>query len=149
MPSTADPTGQDQALRCTLSAEPRAVRDGLACLVAAPPVSVLPPLARASVELALAEVLNNITEHAYAGTPGLILVTVLRTGVGLHCEIVDSGLAMPGGTQPEGAIPDLTTLPLADLPEGGFGWGLIRSLTRDLHYVRADGENRLTFLIPV
>jgi serine/threonine-protein kinase RsbW len=36
-----------------------------------------------------------------------------------------------------------------DLPEGGFGWFLIRELTKDLQYVRHEDQNRLTFSIPI
>ena len=36
-----------------------------------------------------------------------------------------------------------------DLPEGGFGWFLIRSLTRDLTYLREDGYNMLCFCVDV
>ena len=55
---------------------------------------------------------------------------------------------MPGGFLPEGRLPQ-TDLPGTDLPEGGFGWHLIRSMTRDLQYRRRRGTNRLNFLIPL
>ena len=32
-----------------------------------------------------------------------------------------------------------------DLPEGGFGWFLIRSLTENLTYRRIDARNHLSF----
>ena len=33
------------------------------------------------------------------------------------------------------------------LPEGGFGWALIRDMTRDLTYRRQGRMNRLSFVI--
>ena len=144
MTPATEPSDAALPLCCTLDAEPGAVRACLARLVAAPPLAGLPPGPRATAELALAEVLNNITEHAYANRPGLIRVSLQRSVAGLCCEIVDCGAGMPGGRLPGGRFPDL-----ADLPEGGFGWGLIRALTQDLRYVRTAGENRLTFLIPL
>ena len=35
-----------------------------------------------------------------------------------------------------------------DLPEGGFGWFLIRTLTLDLEYERDGGFNKLRFVVP-
>ena len=32
-----------------------------------------------------------------------------------------------------------------DLPEGGFGWHVIRTLSKDLHYRRENGRNQLSF----
>ena len=45
-----------------------------------------------------------------------------------------------------GKLPDTA---LEDLPEGGFGWHLIHSLTNDLTYLRTGGCNRLRFLLPL
>ena len=50
---------------------------------------------------------------------------------------------LPGLRLPEGTAPPAVT-PRESLPEGGFGWFLIRALTERLDYARADGENRLT-----
>ena len=96
----------------------------------------------------LAEVLNNVAEHAYADTAGPVAVTVALIPGGLGCEVVDEGNAMPGGQLPEGRLPQ-DDLPETELPEGGFGWHLIRSLTRDLAYRRQRGSNRLSFTIPL
>ena len=38
---------------------------------------------------------------------------------------------------------------IADLPEGGFGWGLIRALSSGLSYRRMSERNRLAFRIPL
>lgn len=126
----------------TLTADPLSVRDGLARIATSRPLAGLTADHCATVEIVLAEVLNNITEHAYANGSGDISVSLAATAAGLDCRIVDQGREMPHGAPPEG------TLPEEELPEGGFGWYLIRSLTRGLDYRRKDGRNHLHFVIP-
>lgn len=95
------------------------------------------------IEVALAEVINNIVEHAYQGREaGEIRILCRRTAAALEFETVDRGAALPGESLPEGGPADLA-VPRNRLPEGGFGWMLIRSLTSDLRYSRRDGENHL------
>ena len=144
MPRAPDRTPCPDSGSLVFTAEPDAVRAALVRLLAAAPVQDLPVDARGTVELVLAEVLNNVTEHAYAGGSGPVEVNLCATPVGLACRIVDRGLAMPGGKLPEGGLPDVAP---PDFPEGGFGWHLIRSLTADLTYTRSAGTNRLSFLI--
>ncbi|MEM1131094.1 MAG: ATP-binding protein [Pseudomonadota bacterium] len=101
-----------------------------------------------TTELILAEVLNNVVEHAYADADevGVISIRVCRLPTSLFCEIVDFGAGMPDGKLPEGRAPDITD-DLDGLPEGGFGWSLILGLTEDLRYERQDNQNRLNFRI--
>jgi serine/threonine-protein kinase RsbW len=132
----------------TFDAAPAHVRRALADLVATPPVAGLPPAARATVELVLAEVLNNIAEHAYAGAGGWVSVDLALSSHGLACQIADRGQPMPACRLPDGRLWADPATPLCDLPEGGFGWSLIRSLTADLRYRRDAGGNRLGFVIP-
>ena len=99
-----------------------------------------------TVELVLAEAMNNVVEHAYADTSGVIELRVANCADGLFCEVLDDGAGMeglPAGNVPSGDLPPS----LDDMPEGGFGWFLIRSLARDLRYTREDGRNRLSFRI--
>lgn len=57
---------------------------------------------------------------------------------------------MPGGVLPLGASPALVAAGnMGDLPEGGFGWFLIRDLTQNLSYVRDGATNRLDFVLPL
>lgn len=93
----------------------------------------------------LAEVLNNIIEHAYAGQLGMIDISLSAAGEALAFTVSDRGGPMPGGVLPRGDLPPETGV--EDLPEGGFGWHLIRLLTDDLLYLRIGGENRLSFLV--
>lgn len=97
-----------------------------------------------TVELVLAEALNNIVEHAYpADQPGGILLAVSMTRDRLCFRLHDQGIPLPGLAPPVGARPD-PGVAQAALPEGGFGWYLIRDLTDVLSYARQNGENILT-----
>lgn len=138
------PSGDAPSL--VFTADPTAVRAALERLLAAAPVQDLAEDDRGTVALVLAEVLNNVAEHAYAGGCGPVEVDLCATPLGIACRIVDRGLAMPNGTLPDGTLPPSAP---DDLPEGGFGWHLIRSLTADLTYARSGGQNRLSFLIPL
>lgn len=99
-----------------------------------------------NAELVLAEALNNITEHAYADGPGPVDLTVERSSSGLWCTLVDRGRAMPLGTAPAPDLPQIA--PPDHLPEGGFGWHIIRCLTTHLTYRRDPGANRLSLCLP-
>lgn len=132
----------DTGFQLTLAADPLAVRQAMLSLTESPTLARLSADHRASAEIVLAEVLNNIAEHAYAGTKGTVRVCCQATPAGLACQITDQGLEMPGGMLPAGM------LPLEDHPEGGFGWFLIRSLTEDLQYRRLGKQNQLCFTIP-
>lgn len=102
-----------------------------------------------SVEIALAEALNNVVEHAFPnGDPGDIKLVLRHGRAGLLIEIRDNGKPMPNGRTPLGQHP-LDLQPQDNLPEGGFGWFLIRELARDLVYDRENGENFLIFRMSV
>lgn len=98
-----------------------------------------------TVELVLAEAMNNVVEHAYRDSSGVIELRVANCVEGLFCEVLDDGAGMGG--MPLGEEPSGEPGPLEDTPEGGFGWFLIRSLARDLSYAREGGRNRLSFRI--
>lgn len=100
-----------------------------------------------TLELALAEVLNNVVEHAYADTvAGLVEVEVHHTPTALVCRVEDRGQPMPGLVLPAGIMK-----PVADrtegMAEGGWGWAMIRALTTDLRYRRIGEQNRLDFSV--
>ena len=137
-----------QTLHLVFAADPDAVRDGLARMMAGPPLSGLSNDDRGTAQVVLAEVLNNIAEHAYVGGAGTVAVTLVPVVAGLDCLVVDQGVAMPGNQLPAGKLIAGPETPVADLPEGGFGWHLIRALTRDLAYARIDDCNRLSFTLP-
>jgi serine/threonine-protein kinase RsbW len=102
-----------------------------------------------TMELALAEVLNNVVEHAYSGqAAGDIALSVTWRTDHLACLVEDRGRPMPGLCAPHVSAPSLDCAQ-SDLPEGGFGWFLIRELTLDLTYRHEDGVNRLRFCLPL
>lgn len=142
-----DPDIRADDLHMAFMATPATVRESLARLLSMPPLCHLPEDRRATAELVLAEVLNNVVEHAYADQSGPVSVMISQTPQGLRCAITDRGKAMPGGRLPDGNRPDPLGKALEDLPEGGFGWHLIHSLTADLRYARVDDGNQLQFTL--
>ncbi len=98
---------------------------------------------RTGIEIALAEAVNNVVEHAYADMEaGPVVISARLTQDGLELRISDQGRALPEQCLPTG-IPANVSGPLATLPEGGFGWYLIRTLTRDVCYRRESDSNLL------
>ncbi len=127
-------------------ADAMAVRRGLECLFAQEPLRCLEEGARGTAEIVMAEALNNIVEHAYAAQSGSIEISVDLGQDGLECTIADHGTPMPNHQLPKGDAYDLETMD--ELPEGGFGWFLIRALAQDLQYSRFQDQNFLRFRLP-
>lgn len=110
------------------------------------------------LELVLAEVMNNIAEHAAlpegacepeaetaTETLPSIHLSIVRHDTGLACAISDDGVSLPE----ECILPrGLPVMDLTDLPEGGFGWYLIQDLTQALCYYREEHRNFLAFSVP-
>jgi len=126
------------------------VRAGLALVLAKLAPLCLSNDELGTVELVLAEVLNNVVEHALASTTDTTTIEVRghHDGFGLHLLIIDQGAPMPTGTAPVALPPDLDVT-RADLPEGGFGWFMIHTLASKVQYARIRGENRLNLLLPI
>lgn len=143
----ADGAGQTDMPAATadfvIGSDPQSVREGLRHALASPPLAHLSAADRGTAEIVLAEVLNNVVEHAYSQHGGEIRLSLSADGSLLHCVIEDEGQAMPGGTPPAGDLP-----PADQFPEGGFGWHLIRTLSSGLEYQRHGGMNRLSFSLP-
>jgi serine/threonine-protein kinase RsbW len=100
-----------------------------------------------NVEIALAEAINNIVEHAYDGAAsGKICLTVKQDSARLSICICDQGKPMPGHALPNGSPQNLSG-PICELPEGGFGWHLIRQLTSRASYAHRDRRNILALEI--
>lgn len=127
-----------------------AVRDALANILHELAPLRLDAEVTGTVEIVLAEVLNNVVEHAYPSSApdGEITVKCEHRDNSLFLEIVDQGRAMPDDKLPLG---DLASLDVEQdqLPEGGFGWFLIHHLTKDVAYTRVNGENRLSLRLPI
>ena len=123
-------------------ATPDQARRAVMHVVASLADTEMAPSQPGDVELALAEVVNNIVEHGYAGRPsGAIRITCEPCGDYLLVSVRDQGRCIPGGL-PTGCPPDVE-VPVKDLPEGGFGWMLIRTLANSLSYSREGDQNRL------
>ena len=147
MQDTGPEGGAGLAYHAHFSSDPNIVGDVVSGVIE----TVAPLLGSAddvpSLEIALFEIINNIAEHAYAGDiNGPIELSVKTHGTGLEFSVVDRGAEMPGLSIPVTRSPNLA-VPVQDLPEGGFGWFLIRTLVKDLMYRRVGHENCLTFRI--
>ncbi len=98
-------------------------------------------------ELVLAELLNNVLEHALRGsTAGRVEVECAPVAEGLALRVSDNGRPMPRGQVPAARMPVLP-LERGTLPEGGFGWPLIHALAEDLRYSRGNGTNCLSAVV--
>lgn len=103
----------------------------------------MPPTRASDVKIALAEAINNVVEHAYAGLqPDKVWINCLICRETLEVQIKDTGNPMPGLTPPDGTPPPIGSI-RQDLPEGGFGWFMIHQLTNKIRYERHDGYNLL------
>ncbi len=100
---------------------------------------------RDTVQIVLAEALNNVAEHAYRDLDqGAVAVRMGRRSGALQIELTDWGHALPDGTPPDGTLPNPTSL-----SEGGYGWFLIRALVSEIRYAREDGKNHLWLILNV
>lgn len=96
-----------------------------------------------TLRLCVAEALNNIVEHAYNGSDGKpIYANVQFHDDRYEVMLIDEGKAMPGGKIPDGSV-DFDLDDIDELPEGGFGWMLIRDQMDTIDYERRDGCNYL------
>lgn len=130
-------------------AQSPAVRDALRAAVARF-ARLMTPDEAGTFELILAEVLNNIVEHSYQESgEGTVTLSIVQDRRGLSCSISDDGVPLPADCLRK-ALPDDPARPRpGDLPEGGFGWFLIRDLAEELGYRREAGRNLLAFRLPL
>ena len=139
----------EQGLLFVFPSTPMAVRNALTRTLAALKNLELTLEERGTVELILAEALNNIVEHANAENPnGMIELQITPTKGGLCCKLRDDGKPIPEGKLPVDSSL-LRNCDVSDLPEGGFGWFIIQNLAHDLKYIRSNGMNVLFFRIAV
>ena len=141
------PRRRKQPLSRMLDSSPQAISVGLQEMFNCNLLVRLTDDSRGTVEIVLAEVLNNVVEHAYADYSGQIAVCITPRDGYLFVRVVDDGLPMPGGEAPGGKLSKTTKI--ESLPEGGFGWYLIRSLSQDLTYARDGRQNVLSFCVGV
>lgn len=140
--------GRNQ-LRVIFPNHPLAVRDALKSTLDGLRHLDLSEDEASTIELVLAEVMNNVVEHAFPDErEGIIELHMAYATDGLDCTVKDNGLAMPNGNPPVTCPPD-PGLSLDLLAEGGFGWFLIRELASDLGYAHDGTHNVLTFHLDV
>ena len=104
---------------------------------------------RLRAQIALAEACNNIVEHAYrplpVGVEATITLDISGDAGGLQITLRDKGRGMPEGPLPGRDLPPFDPEDPESLPEGGFGWALLREMTRALSISRQNGQNILRF----
>lgn len=127
-----------------------AVRSALAQIIVKLEALSLDQEEISTVELVLAETLNNVVEHAYPTSEGSgpINICCRHLADGLHFTVRDFGRAMPNNETPLGQLSAFDD-DIQVLPEGGFGWFLIKDLAKDVRYARDGNENRLDLRIAV
>ena len=142
------PPAQDALLHLHFDSSPMAVSGVIETILSAIRAErTVSNADQSNIEIVLAEIINNICEHAYRGDPtGPIEATVIPQADAIEFRLTDKGRSMPRGALPSGAPQDLNC-DSQDLPEGGFGWLLIHRLAQRLGYSRENGENRLRFEI--
>lgn len=100
------------------------------------------------IETVMAEVLNNVVEHALADqTNSLVEAHGFRQQPNWCFKVFDAGHPLPQKRLPDQGFPAVDTN-LEDLPEGGFGWAMVHMLTNDISYCRLPGRNCLEFSVP-
>lgn len=139
-------TGVEPLFRRQFSATDRDTRETLEILMQVLTRAGVGAEDSSNIELILAEALNNVAEHAYAEGVGPVELTVTLQQGGVACTIADHGRPMPLGVVPSPGLPVIA--PPDDLPEGGFGWHIIRCLATDLTYHRDRLQNRLSLRVP-
>lgn len=117
--------------------------DGIATLSARLAAHGLPDSKADDVKIALAEAINNVVEHAYAGVaPAEVQIDCCLCKDKLEIQITDTGNPMPDLRLPSDTLASVETA-LKDLPEGGFGWHLIHQLASEIQYERRGAGNLL------
>lgn len=134
---------------CSFTATDLDARDGIAAIVTRLRDHGIPAGRADEVQIALTEAVNNVVEHAYSGSsPGDVTIDCQLHSERLWVSIRDAGGPYPGDTLPDGKPADINVRS-ADLPEGGFGWFLIRELASRVEYERTGGGNNLSLCFEI
>ena len=131
---------KDRRFSVTLRSSSEAVRQTLS-LITAHFAGRVSAIELGTLEMVLVEHAMPEDEH------GQVKLRISPRTNGLACTVLDSGSPMPGGEPPKENLPGIGSV-IDDLPEGGFGWSLIRMHVQGLDYQRKDGCNVLRFVLP-
>ncbi len=95
-----------------------------------------------NVQIVLGEALNNIIKHGFESEgSGRIELKISLMGDGIVVRLCDDGIAF---TPPEiSDTPLQGKNDLKNLPEGGFGWFLIKQITSSIEFTRFTNRNYL------
>ncbi|MFK5997023.1 MAG: ATP-binding protein [Rhodobacterales bacterium] len=86
------------------------------------------PEAITNVQIVLAEALNNIVEHGFKHKkPGYVDINIDLSEAAIVVGLTDDGVAFTPPEVEQSPLRDKNDLD--NLPEGGFGWFLIRKIT--------------------
>ena len=100
------------------------------------------------VEIAIVEAVSNVVSHAYEGEPGHpVHVRFAASADWLQIEVTDQGRALDPVRMLGARIP--TANDVCDLPERGYGLGIINRVMHKVRYETFDGRNVLTLVAPV
>ncbi len=140
-----------ETFACSFRATELDARNGIISVVERLKGMGIPNTRVDEVQIALAEAVNNVVEHAYAETAtGDVLIRCNLHPDRLWVEIRDAGAPFPDSKLPEGKPVNISVdTPLEDLPEGGFGWFLIRELASDIQYQRNLDNNQLSLCFEI
>jgi len=153
-PTRHGPAGHAPVLHRSFRADPATVRKALLLLRERFDGSVGDEVI-GRLELALAEILNNICQHGAPqeiGSPGarprspLVQLCIVGHGGGIACAVSDDGVPLPPDCLGPRCLPAGIG---STLPEGGFGWFLVHELTASLRYSREGERNFLAFIVPL
>lgn len=134
---------------CSFLATDLDARSGICSVVEQLRVMGLPESRANDVQIVLAEAVNNVVEHAYVDAlPGDVRIQCNLNKKQLWIIIHDDGGPLPEGKLPAGNPVDLSA-PTEELPEGGFGWFLIRELTSEIQYIREGDNNQLSLCFEI
>lgn len=104
---------------------------------------VVGPEAAALVDVAVTEICSNIVRHAHPGEPGHSFLIMLRPKkAAIEVEVRDEGPAYAMGPHP---MPDVE-VPIAQMPEGGFGLALVAATMDEFEEWR-DGTVNVTRIL--
>ncbi len=147
MPTSNRHSPRPNPARYHFQSDPACIGDVIADVLSNSQLQPLSDDDISKLEIILAEVINNIAEHAYGErSDGPIEMSADREGDRMVLTFSDTGIPMPDGKSPEGS-PQNLDCPTDELPEGGFGWFLIRLLCKDVHYERLGNKNCLALFV--